>query len=295
MMPTEAREGIEVKRTRDEEGGGAAKMAKKERGAPKRARGDSRAEKDDGEGDVDMDEVDASELVVNLEDEGAGQFAGCWEAGEDLELDPEKVAEARKEELEFMLGIGVWEESTWEDCLANTGKPPVTTKWVDIDKGRNGEVKVRSRLVARDFRVKGDDRQFEVFAAMPPIEAKRLLFRMAMMDGAVGGDKRRGAVKLMFVDIKKAHLNGKLTEEKYAYVQLPLEAGGGIGRLRRWLYGMRPAASAWEEDYSNNLESIGFKRGKSASTTFFMRRLASGWSSGGMTLLSWGGARTSRW
>ena len=143
--------------------------------------------------------------------------------------------------------------------------------------------------------MKGDDRQFEVFAAMPPIEATRLLFQMAMMDGAVGGDKRRGAVKLMFVDIKKAHLSGKLTEDEYAYVQMPPEAGGVVGRLRRWLYGMRQAASAWEEDDSKNLESISFKRGKSASTTFFMRRLASGWSSGGMTSLSWGGARTSRW
>ena len=228
-----------------------------------------------------MDEVDAGELVVNLEDEGVGQFAEYWEAGDELELDHEKVAEARGEELEFMQGIGVWEESTREECWASTGKLPVTTKWVDVDKGRNGEVKVRSRLVARDFRVKGDDRQFEVFAAMPPIEAKRLLFRMAMMDGSVGGDKRRGAVKLMFVDIKKAHLNGKLTEDEYAYVQLPPEAGGGVGRLRRWFYGMRPAASAWEEDYSKNLESIGFKRGKSASTTFFHAET-------GVRLVVWG-------
>ena len=86
---------------------------------------------------------------------------------------------------------------------------------------------------------------------------------------------------MMFIDIKKAHLNGKLAEDEYAYVQLPIEAGGGVGRLRRWLYGMRPAASAWEEDYSKNLESIGFTRGKSASTTFFHAET-------GVRLVVWG-------
>jgi hypothetical protein len=44
---------------------------------------------------------------------------------------------------------------------------------------------------------------------------------------------------------------------------------------------MRPAASAWEEDYSKNLESIGFTRGKSASTTFFHAET-------GVRLVVWG-------
>ena len=224
-----------------------------------------------------MDEV---EYVVNLEDEEGNQHEEQWE-GDNEELDSEKVDEARGEEVGFMQGIGVWVKSTNEECWEMTGKAPVTTKWVDINKGRDGEVNVRSRLVARGFKVKGDDRQFEVFAAMPPVEAKRLLFRMAMMDGAIGGDVRRGVVKLLFIDIKKAHLNGKLAEDEYAYVMLPSEAGGGVGRLRRWLYGMRPAASAWEEDYSKNLESIGFKRGKSASTTFFHEET-------GVRLVVWG-------
>ena len=46
---------------------------------------------------------------------------------------------------------------------------------------------------------------------------------------------------------------------EYAYVQLPLEAGGGVARLRRWLYGMRQAASAWVEDYAK----------RSATTVFW--------------------------
>ena len=63
-----------------------------------------------------------------------------------------KVAEARKEELDFMANIGVFEESSWEECVARSGRAPITTKWVDTDKGSGGNVMVRSRLVARDFK-----------------------------------------------------------------------------------------------------------------------------------------------
>ena len=96
-----------------------------------------------------MDEV---EYVVNLEDEEGNQHEEQWE-GDNEELDSEKVDEARGEEVGFMQGIGVWVKSTNEECWEMTGKAPVTTEWVDINKGRDGEVNVRSRLVARDFKV----------------------------------------------------------------------------------------------------------------------------------------------
>lgn len=99
-----------------------------------------------------------------------------------------------------------------------------------------------------------------------PLEAKRALFRMARMNGSIGDDSR-GRVKLLLVDAKKARLNGKLAPDEFAFVFLPLEAGGAVCRLRRWLYGMRAAASAWE-DYAANLEPIGFRRGLAAPTVF---------------------------
>lgn len=55
---------------------------------------------------------------------------------------------------------------------AYAGRPPITTKLVDVDKGRGGEVLIRSRLVARDLKVKNDDRGFDVFAAAPSLEMK---------------------------------------------------------------------------------------------------------------------------
>ena len=60
-------------------------------------------------------------------------------------------------------------------------------------------------------------------------------------------------MKLMLIDVKKAHLNGACDRDD-VFVELPAEAGapGKRGRLRRWLYGMREAASAWEADCSQN-------------------------------------------
>ena len=79
----------------------------------------------------------------------------------------------------------------------------------------------------------------------------------------------------MFIDVKKAHLNGKVKEGEHVYIHLPQEAGakGKCGRLRRWLYGMRPAAHGWEEDYSNKLASLGFKKGKAAPTVLYCKEL----------------------
>ncbi len=41
---------------------------------------------------------------------------------------------------------------------------------------------------------------------------------------------------------------------------LPVEATGGEVRLKRRLYGMRPAASAWEE-HAEKLQQNGYERG----------------------------------
>ena len=171
------------------------------------------------------------------------------------DVDLEAVKAAKMEEIEFMRKIGVFEMASREECVEKTGHQPVSTKWVVVYKGKEGNSDVRCRLVARDFKPKGEKDRIDLFAAMPPWEAKKLLFRMGatMMNSTSRGGSNDDEYVLIFVDVKKAHLNGKLEEDEWAYVELPEEAGGGVGRLRRWLYGMRPAASAWERDYTENL------------------------------------------
>ena len=163
-------------------------------------------------------------------------------------LDPGLVAVARSEEMRYMDDIAIFEDACDEECNAKTGKPPVDTKWVDVNKGTLHEPVIRCRLVARDFKPKGESARGDLFAAMPPLEAKKVLLSIAVM--------RNGRVQrpnLMFIDVKKAHLNGVVGLEEYAYVKMPCDPPGHCRRLRRWLYGMRHAASAWEEDFSNKL------------------------------------------
>ena len=128
---------------------------------------------------------------------------------------------------------------------------------------------MRCRWVARDFKVKGDGRE-NLFAAMPPLEAKKTLFALAAPKLKGRTTKRGKKMKLMFIDVRKAHLNAKVDEAEDIYVELPEEAGayGKCGKLWRWLYGMRGAAQGWEADYTERLESIGFKRGKASPAVF---------------------------
>lgn len=65
--------------------------------------------------------------------------------------------------------------------------------------------------------------------------------------------------KLLFIDVRKAHLNPRCDED--VYIELSEECGvkpGMCGKLKNWLYGFRKAASAWEALYASYLEGVGF-------------------------------------
>jgi hypothetical protein len=42
-------------------------------------------------------------------------------------------------------------------ALRRTGKPPITVRWVEVNKGDDLDLKIRSRLVAREIRLKGKE------------------------------------------------------------------------------------------------------------------------------------------
>jgi hypothetical protein len=234
---------------------------------------DKKGEKREVEKNVN-DEPPAKVLVAGLEVNQDTELEWeTWAKEEIIDqksgkiLDPELVVAARAEEVDFMRKIKLYEKAPVTEAWEMTGKAPTSVKWVDLDKGNDEEPDVRCRLVGRDFKPKGEKDREDLFAAMPPLECKEILFRKAVQMPRRGGKK----MKLLFIDVKKAHLNVFLEEGEHAYIELPEEDAeiGMCGRLRRWLYGMRPAASAWEKDYTVNLESIGFQRGLAAPTVFF--------------------------
>ena len=184
-------------------------------------------------------------------------------------LDTEMVRRSRLEELTFMDKVGLYEPASLEECFRETGRQPISTRWVDVNKGSEERPDVRSRLVARDFKPKGERDRGDLFAAMPPLEAKKMLFRMAAGQPKEWRGGKWEKQKLMFIDVKKAHLNGVLEAGERAYVTMPGCKPGTCARLKKWLYGMRPAASAWEKDFSEKLAASGLIAGKSAPTVFF--------------------------
>ena len=103
------------------------------------------------------------------------------------------------------------------------------------------------------------------FAANPPREAKKLLFKMSM----VSPKRRKLEIKLMFLSVRKAHLIPVCKEK--VFVELP---DGKEVRLKKLLYGMRKAAGSWEEFCTETLVEKGFQPGSSCPVVFFNKETA---------------------
>jgi hypothetical protein len=177
-------------------------------------------------------------------------------------LDAAKVRAAREEELQE-LDRRVWVEADVSECWEKKGRGPVGVRWVDVDKGFGVH---RSRLVAKDFkpRNKVDDKE-GLFAATPPLE----LVKMLLLKSARPSRRNKGVRKVMFIDISKAHLYAPMQEEDF--VEYPSERykEGKCAKLLYTLYGMRPAASNWEKEYSGTLVQHGFTPGKATVVAFY--------------------------
>jgi len=221
------------------------------------------------EGDCDSEGIMAvtNDEAVEMEPENVDELF----EQEDV-LDPELVKKGRAEETEYMVKkLDMFEFGDHEEAkMKGGGKEPTTTKWVEGKKvDDDGEEFVRCRLVGRDFKPRCEAPRDDLFAAMPPLEAKKVLFAMVAGERGRRRRKKLKEMKLMFIDVKKAHLNARCDEQ--AWVELPSEfwEWGRYARLRRWLYGMRKAAAGWEDDYAEKLEGAGFKRGIGAPTVFY--------------------------
>jgi len=228
---------LQHRRERGEEAGGEVKRRKT----------NSRASEEDEESDLDLCwvefamDVDGVEMLkdVNVEkfveDRTEIDIMEAFDDVTGLGLDVGKLRKARNEEITYIEAKGIWERVPLQKCWDKTGKAPTSGKWVDVQKGDD----VRSRYVGRDFKPKGEGPRAEIFASMPPLEAKKIIFSRA---ASQKGETR--IKKLLFIDVKKAHMNAVCKE--WSFVDLPEEIyeAGWCAQLKYWLYGMRPAARA---------------------------------------------------
>ena len=108
-------------------------------------------------------------------------------------LDPAAVIKAREEEMSFIRSYNVYVKVPIEESYRETGKGPVSTKWLDTNKGDSVHPNIRSRFVAREI---AHEKDTAMFAATPPLEANKLLYSMATAEG-IGyheGDRAWGHV-----------------------------------------------------------------------------------------------------
>ena len=204
-----------------------------------------------GENDAEVCELSA----LTHEDPIRWQSTAYWDDAKGGWLDPELVAKARAEEMEYIHKHKVYIKVSKEECIRNTGKPPIKTRWVDTNKGSQEEPNVRSRWVAQDFR---REARPDLYAATPPLEAMK-----AVISAAATGKKGEKILKVL--DVRRAYFYAPT--RRRVYVELPEEdLGPGdesrCGLLRVSLYGTRDAALNWEEELGKQMIQLGFERGR---------------------------------
>ena len=181
-------------------------------------------------------------MEFELEGEFWDDVNGGW-------LDPTLVRAARDEEVQWMETRKVFEIEKADVCWRETGRKPVTLKWVDTDKGDWRRPRYRSRLVAREIR-RGKQRALPdamLFSAMPPLEAMKGL--CSLLVTRQRSEVRRKPLKIGIWDVSRAHLYG--VAQRNIFTEVPEElakARGLVGgdhcaRLLRSLYGTQNASN----------------------------------------------------
>jgi len=178
------------------------------------------------------------------------------------ELDPKLVQEARTLEVEYMHRFKVYEEATMEDCI-NDGCQPIPMRFVDLNKGDEENINIRSRAVLQETRKRSNLGKNDIaatFAATPPLEGLRLLISMSMT-GQQGVPRNKRRV-LGFYDVSRAHWHSPAKRKMYVKT-LPEDPSikTGIARLLKAMYGGRDAGNCWDDFSEVAMKKLGHEPG----------------------------------
>ena len=164
-------------------------------------------------------------------------------------LPPDLVASTTADEMDFMKRLTVYEYDLVDNCLACTGKPPISVGWVRINKGDDDNPSIRCRLVvqetARQTSLDLSD-PAQTFSATPPYEALRFLCSCHMTPKKPSDIEER---VIAFIDVSRAHPHAPITRD--VWIKLPAEDPKSkdpriCGKLKRSLYGTRDAGRNFE-------------------------------------------------
>lgn len=131
-----------------------------------------------GDRDIDTDQLSQAKEGEQQchEDVAEESFELAWGDVNDCRLDPVKVRQARRAEMEFFKLMQVYRTVPKQRCRDLTGRESIKVRWVDTNKQDEVNPKYRSRLVAKDYK-KGSAPQ--LYTATPLIDALRLLISLA--------------------------------------------------------------------------------------------------------------------
>ena len=83
------------------------------------------------------------------------------------------------------------------------------------------------------------DKREDLFAATPPLEAKKMLFSLAVTEGVGFHGDRSWGMKIDFIDVRRAYFHAKC--KRKVYVDLPKEDAeeGMCGMLDKYVWDQR--------------------------------------------------------
>ena len=149
----------------------------------------------------DTDEI-AAFAVEELSDEESEEGVVAFDDANGGTLSVPLVREARKVEMQFVKDRDLYEYKPISECLAKTGHPPVSIKWVDANKGDDKTPAIRSRLVAMECRKPWKQKWF---AATPPIETLRLFVDIAAVGNPRAKTRSERPRRMLLLDVSRAH------------------------------------------------------------------------------------------
>ena len=106
----------------------------------------------------------------------------------------------------------MWLKRLRNEAYRVTGKPPISFKWVDVNKRDDLNPNYRSRLVARDIRRPGKQ---AIFAPTPPLGALRTVLSAAATDRKDAKKKHirnpepEHRTQISPIDVPRAYFNAK--------------------------------------------------------------------------------------
>ena len=146
-------------------------------------------------------------------------------------LDPDVRRATCRTELDYVASKAFRDLRKVQEALAKTGRPPISVRWVEFNKGDDEHPTIRSRLVARDIRMAGED---AIFAPTPPFESLRMVLSYAVTHfpkepRAVFDPALPERSQVLLIGISRAYFSAVTPEDEPAYVELPPEFGAPPG------------------------------------------------------------------